>query len=605
MVQVDNRLDRVLREILDGADVRTESRTFDDVLLVLVDTGQGPIALRAQWVGGGWPQDIRELVARVAAGGGWPRDLILIAHRFSSGARDLLAEAGANWADETGAARIMAPGLFVSRDGSTQEVRRRGLSWSASSDELAELLLSQAWPEGFGTNELANRSGWSAPQVSQVLKGFDEQGWTSKYGPGRGRGAKRELVDPDGLLGAWSEVVVGQNVPRREASRTFSDPLRFLAEELAGSLEDHVRWALGGWAAADQVAPFMTTVPTLQIHVHEDDFRGPLEAAMRGSGLREVDGGGRVQFLATPPAILARSWSRRVGMPLVSPPRIYVDLMGLGPRGAEAAGHLKEEAIDPLHRRGQETGGPSEGLVVWERETRARLAERMRTSTVPGIEERYRHGTYSASYLLRGIDSRPTLPEFKGILEDVVGKETGWPAWLWPERSRSYEDTIEAWFEQGVFEDPAHSDFWRADPRGRMCLIRGYDEDGGRAPVPPGTTIDLTLPVWRVGECLLHAGRLAARLGAMRVEIMMRWEGLEGRGLSSYADPMRFLVGEHRCHQDVVVTDLETTPGAIDAELPELVERLVAPLYAAFDFFVAPEGLFTEELGKMRERSVA
>ena len=138
-----------------------------------------------------------------------------------------------------------------------------------------------------------------------------------------------------------------------------------------------------------------------------------------------------------------------------------------------------------------------------------------------------------------------------------------------------------------------------------MCLIRGYDEDGGRAPVPPGTTIDLTLPVWRVGECLLHAGRLAARLGAMRVEIMMRWEGLEGRGLSSYADPMRFLVGEHRCHQDVVVTDLETTPGAIDAELPELVERLVAPLYAAFDFFVAPEGLFTEELGKMRERSVA
>ena len=336
----------------------------------------------------------------------------------------------------------MAPGLFVSRDGSTQEVRRRGLSWSASSDELAELLLSQAWPEGFGTNELANRSGWSAPQVSQVLKGFDEQGWTSKYGPGRGRGAKRELVDPDGLLGAWSEVVVGQNVPRREASRTFSDPLRFLAEELAGSLEDHVRWALGGWAAADQVAPFMTTVPTLQIHVHEDDFRGPLEAAMRGSGLREVDGGGRVQFLATPPAILARSWSRRVGMPLVSPPRIYVDLMGLGPRGAEAAGHLKEEAIDPLHRRGQETGGPSEGLVVWERETRARLAERMGPAPSPGSRSAIATGPIRRATCCGGSTRGRRSPSSRGSsrtssVRRPAGRPGSGPSGPAPMRTRS------------------------------------------------------------------------------------------------------------------------------------------------------------------------
>lgn len=597
----DNRLGRVLDEILDGAEVRTEPGTLDGSVLALVDGGQGTSILRARWVGTGWPADTREILEQLAPEGEWPRDLVLIARRFSSGARDLLTDAGANWADETGAARIVAPGLLVLRDGSARDVTRRRPGWSASAIDLAELLLSQAWPEGFGTTELANRSGWSPPQVSQVLQGFDEQEWTSKYGPGRGRGAKRELVDPDGLLESWSEAVGGQEVRRRQASRTVGDPLAFLAEELAGSLDEHVRWALGGWAAAQEVAPFVTAVPTLQIHVHEDDFRAPLEEAMRRSGLREVQEGGRVQFLSAAPELIARSWSRG-SFPLASTPRIYVDLRALGPRGAEAAGHLKEEAIDPLHRRGQVVEGPSQGLVVWERETKARLRDRMRTSPVDGIEDRYRHGTYSASYRLRGIESRPTLPQFKAILQEVVGHETGWPAWRVPEGSRSYEETIETWFEDTVFNDPAHSDFWRADPRGRMCLVRGYDEDGARAPVPAGATVDLTLPVWRVGECLLHAGRLGARLGAMRVEFMMRWEGLEGRVLTSYANQMRSLVGEYRCHQDLVVTDLETTPAAIEPELPGLVERLVAPLYAAFDFFEAPPGLFDEELGRMRAR---
>ena len=581
--------------------MRPEGRTPDGSLLFLVDAGQGSTALRVQWVGGGWPQDVREALERFQNDEGWPRDLVLIGRQFSSGARALLKDAGANWADQTGAARIVAPGLLVSKEGEAETASRPGLTWSQSAVEIAELLLGQTWLLGFGTTELANLSLWSTPRVSQVLQMFDEQGWTGKYGPGRGRGAKRELVDPDGLLESWTEAVGGQEVRRREASRTTRDPVAFLRDELAQALTEDVRWALGGWAAAQEVAPFVTTVPTLQIHVHEDDFRAPLEKAMRRAELREVGEGGRIQFLAAPPSLLSRSWSTS-GVPLASTPRIYADLEGLGPRGREAAEHLKEEAIDPLHRRGETNNGPSAGVIVWEQETKVRLRDRMRTSAVSDIEERYRHGTYSTTYRLRGIDFVPTLQEFKAILEDVVGHETGWPAWLVAEHSRSYEETIEAWFEDTVFNDPSHSDFWRADPRGLLCLIRGYDEDDGRANLRPGSAIDVTLPVWRVGECLLHAGRLASRLGATRVEFMMRWEGLEDRVLTSYADPARALNRDFRCHQDELVSDLETTPGAIEPELATLVERLVSPLFTAFDFFEAPEGLYEEELRKMRKR---
>lgn len=593
----NNRLRNLLQAVLTGATVRLEGATPEGRSLVIVDAGHGPTAFRTEWVGAGWPQDVREAMERIDGDDSWPRDLLLLAGRFSPGAIELLTARDANWADETGAARIVAPGLLVIRDGSAQPPPRRGLGWSPSAAEIAELLLSQAWFEGFGTTELANRSGWSAPQVSQVLQSFDDEGWTSKYGPGRGRGAKRELVDPDGMLASWSEAMSNQSAPSREASKTFADPMGFLGDELADSLDDNVRWVLGGWGAAQEVAPFLTAVPTLQIHVHEEDFRGPLEEAMRGCGLREVNEGGRVQFFAAAPSLLARSWSRD-RFPLAGTPRIYVDLKRLGPRGMEAAEHLKEEAIDPLHRRGQATRGPSEGLIVWERETKARLRHRISGSRIEAIGDRYRLGTYSATYRLRGGELAPGLPEFRGMLEEAVGRETGWPPWLVPEGSRSYEDTIEAWFEDTVFNDPPHSDFWRADPRGRLCLVRGYDEDAPSWVRPPGSTLDLTLPIWRVGECLLHARRLATRLGASRIEFMMRWEGLDGRTLIDHFEPARLAGRELYADDDAVTTEVEASPGAIEADLADLVRSLVGPLYGAFSF-EAPMDLYVDELARM------
>lgn len=46
---------------------------------------------------------------------------------------------------------------------------------------------------------------------------------------------------------------------------------------------------------------------------------------------------------------------------------------------------------------------------------------------------------------------------------------------------------------------------------GRMFLIRGYQEDGAET-FPAGTILDTTLPLWRMGEVLLHAEKLASLL---------------------------------------------------------------------------------------------
>jgi Transcriptional regulator, AbiEi antitoxin, Type IV TA system len=599
----DNRLARTLQRAIPGAHVWVESVLLDGTTLLKVDAGNGEIPLRARWIGSGWPKEAREALAQTEGGPSWPADLVLLARRFSPGALNEIGARSGNWADESGGARISAPGMFVSREGSDEIAPGSRFNWSMSATDIAELLLSRAWPGGFGTTEVANLSNWSTPQTSQVLGSFDKANWTVKSGPRRGRGAVRELRDPDGLLDAWASALVEMPLAVREASASIGDPLAFLRETLAPALDDRVRWALSGWAAAQQISPYLTTVPTLQIYVQHTDAVDALEGAISESGLRDVEEGGRVQFFSTPANLFSRTWTREE-LPLASPPRIYSDLQRLGPRGVEAAEHLKEEVIDPIHLGRRVTADrPFEELVSWERESRARLVSLVKQNSRKLSEEIYRHGTWSASYRLEGIASPPKLKDFRNLLQEVVGHETGWPAWMLTDGTefppRPFEDTIECWIADSIFEDPAYADFWRADPGGRLCLIRGYDEDGRDAPVKPGTSIDLTLPVWRVGECVLHAGRLGKRMGAKGIQLMMRWEGLEGRKLASYAERRRALGGNYTCTQSSVVTHIDTTSEEIDAGLVGPVSRLTQPLYSAFDFFEPPEGLYEEELAKL------
>ena len=81
-------------------------------------------------------------------------------------------------------------------------------------------------------------------------------------------------------------------------------------------------------------------------------------------------------------------------------------------------------------------------------------------------------------------------------------------------RPRKIGDSIECWIRPVRVKDGAHSDFWRASSDVYLFLLRGYDEDSQITGATPGTVIDFILPVWRIGECVLHVERLAMELNA-------------------------------------------------------------------------------------------
>ncbi len=217
------------------------------------------------------------------------------------------------------------------------------------------------------------------------------------------------------------------------------------------------------------------------------------------------------------------------------------------------------------------------------------------------MDDSYKLGYWSCAYRVSPVATPPSLKQLRTIIQEVKGHETGWPVWLSLDNRpgmspRVVDGTLECWLR-----DTEDGDYWRADPHGRMFLIRKLQEDTREIPgTTPGELLDLTLPVWRTGECLLHARRLAMKLEADHIELSMTWSGLKGRELRSVASRERLMFPGSVSHQDAITTTVTTDPSAINDTLPDLVEELVAPLFECFSLFEAPHELWVTETTKMR-----
>lgn len=229
--------------------------------------------------------------------------------------------------------------------------------------------------------------------------------------------------------------------------------------------------------------------------------------------------------------------------------------------------------------------------------------------TERGVAEVYSHGRTTYAYLVAAGSTKPSQQELIDVLEQAKGPETGWPMWLLLHGDRTgapqpYQGTIEALLAGGtVFTDPSHSDYWRADPSGRFFLLRGFEEDDEQERRAPGTVFDFLLPVWRCGEALLHASRVAEALGVREATITFRvsWTGLQGRALRSLWE-RRFIDGSRQAREDAVVSHIEVEADSISPNLAEILQQLLAPLYAVFDFFQMPRNVVEEELVKFRSQ---
>jgi hypothetical protein len=238
-------------------------------------------------------------------------------------------------------------------------------------------------------------------------------------------------------------------------------------------------------------------------------------------------------------------------------------------------------------------------LEAWEWNSRARLETlandlMTRTNSTP-----YVHGTWSVAYLIDGQFDRPNPAALLAILRKVKGRESGWPPWVVLDSpgKRPYpkDGLVECWLPT-----VSPGDFWRASPSGKLYLLRFYQEDAGMVEKPK-TVIDLTVPVWRVGECLLHASRFAAALGNpdARVHVQFRWTGLSGRTLQAIDEPGRSPGEQCRSVEDVIVSRTSMRASEIVPKLPELVQSLAEPLYQAFDFFSPSPRMYVEMLTGM------
>lgn len=215
-------------------------------------------------------------------------------------------------------------------------------------------------------------------------------------------------------------------------------------------------------------------------------------------------------------------------------------------------------------------------------------------------------------YAIEGLAYPGTLADLRQILADLP-KTSGWtPFWI-PTREVIRpvirDGLIECWLGQpGIeraFPDAAHSDFWQVDSDLRAFLQRGYQEDG-RDTLEPGSFFDLTLPIRRTAEVLLHASHLVERLDgdpASAIIYSSRYTGLEGRELVAWANPRlrHDLSRRHVARTSRIDLAVTTSPRAILGELEGVVLRCLSPLYDQFDGFELTATLVAAVISDMRQ----
>jgi len=307
---------------------------------------------RSVWIGEGFPSDLQRAEQSVLAS---PVDAVNVftARKISSGTRQRLDERNNSWADLTGRAHIEAePAFFVDRLPQVRPKSPTGVKWSESAGTVAEVLLQQhssaiRAPQGHvepmivHADKVSYIAGVSYPQVNKVLQQLEADGHIEKHGS-RGSSVRRRLINPSSLLSEWA----GWHKNRQRQSIGLHTMWRS-TEASIERIESHIRradWAVTEWVGSDILAPFVTSVPSLACYVAQSEIDQLLKRLTSIDGMELTDEGARVKLIPAEPYILKMSDSAR-SVPVVSPVRLYGDLLRMGGRAEESAEHLREVAI--------------------------------------------------------------------------------------------------------------------------------------------------------------------------------------------------------------------------------------------------------------------
>lgn len=219
---------------------------------------------------------------------------------------------------------------------------------------------------------------------------------------------------------------------------------------------------------------------------------------------------------------------------------------------------------------------------------------------------RFPLGHYEQSFQVLNVSPAQDLRSLLGHLRKASEvRLTGWGPFVVLDRRPigpvPVGDAIEAWVGDPREEhrDGRHCDFWRVRPDGFLYEIRSYDEDFTEK-AEPGTAVDLTIPIWRVGETLLYVARLAKLFGEdPEISVRVQYDGLKGRRMSALFD-WRYLSYDRECFVGTVKMQGQARASVIEDNLAEVLFPLLKPLYDAFDFAPLSLGMVSEEIAKFR-----
>lgn len=295
-----------------------------------------------------YPRDVREAAYQLKRylsedRSGRQQVPVLVAESISTTSRDILREEGIGYYDAGGSLFLRGRGVFILIDKPVGKTAEKALA-SAFVGRRA-LALHAVWAMGdqaFGVNEIAKRAHVSPATASEALTVLDRHDWVSSLGSGPSK--VRRLVNPRGLLDAWTDHQRATKAPPMH--RYFVPGAEVGA--LIGRLDDAClaegcRYAVTGEAAAQVYSPYLTHVSQLVCRLPI----GPKTDAVLGRlGARPVRDGWNLGVLETKTEgdfVFAETIR---GARFASPLQVYLDLLQSGGRAPDLAGHLRAECLD-------------------------------------------------------------------------------------------------------------------------------------------------------------------------------------------------------------------------------------------------------------------
>jgi hypothetical protein len=270
------------------------------------------------------------------------RPLVVVAEEATEGARSLLDEHGVGVIDAAGNVRLNLTELIVHIDAPKGRRRRRegaGRRLAGRAGVVVQALLLNLGRE-WNVAALANTAGVSRSLVHYVLTRLEDLEIVESQGSGPKK--IRRLLKPAALLDLWVEEATDHGVRRLACYRFVQQPEKLL-DQLSTALQDQgVRHAASGTAAANRLAPFLTSVPFVGIWVAAEHL---LEDVVRLIDAEPTERGANVMLMrARDDTPLAFS-GRIDGVELANVFRVYLDARRDPQRGAEQAEHLRSEVI--------------------------------------------------------------------------------------------------------------------------------------------------------------------------------------------------------------------------------------------------------------------